>query len=129
MVQWGAKYKLKNFQDIEHSVLFSTEQTETQHDPFKKMQYLCLGLCDNLLPKYMRDIESVNIQKYKFELDKFLGLIPDEPKMPNYVTSEMYRLGNLVLAASKQLQVFSVRIRWCGTGGFTRDSNANLLRL
>ena len=41
----------------------------------------------NSLPKYLRDIESVKTQKIKFELDKFLEFIPDEPKMPNYVTS------------------------------------------
>ena len=35
----------------------------------------------NSLPKYLRDIES------KFELDKFLDTIPDQPKMPNYVTA------------------------------------------
>ena len=34
----------------------------------------------------MRDIESVKQEKIKFELDKFLEFIPDEPKMPNYVT-------------------------------------------
>ena len=36
---------------------------------------------------YPRGIESVNIEKFKFELDKFLELIPDEPKMRNYVTA------------------------------------------
>ena len=35
----------------------------------------------------MRDIESVKTEKFKFEHDKFLELIPDEPKMPNYVTA------------------------------------------
>ena len=39
------------------------------------------------LPKYQRDIESGKTEKLKFELDKFLELIPDEPKMPNYVTA------------------------------------------
>ena len=43
-------------------------------------------LC-NSLPKYLRDIESVKIEKFKFELDKFLELIPDQPKIPNYVTA------------------------------------------
>ena len=43
-------------------------------------------LC-NSLPKYLRDIESVKTEKFKFELDKFLELIPDEPKMPNSVTA------------------------------------------
>ena len=41
----------------------------------------------NSLSKYLRDIESVKTEKFKFELDKFLELIPDEPKMPNYVTA------------------------------------------
>ena len=41
----------------------------------------------NSLPKYLRDIESVKTEKFKFELDKFLELNPDEPKMPNYVTA------------------------------------------
>ena len=41
----------------------------------------------NSLPKYLRDIESVKTEKFKFELDKFLELIPDEPKFPNYVTA------------------------------------------
>ena len=39
------------------------------------------------LPKYLRDIESVKTEKFKFVLDKFLELIPDQPKMPNYVTT------------------------------------------
>ena len=43
-------------------------------------------LC-NSLPKYLRDIESVKTEKFKFELDKFLELIPDEPKVPNNVTA------------------------------------------
>ena len=41
----------------------------------------------NSLPKYQRDIESVKTEKFKFELDKFLDTIPDQPKMPNYVTA------------------------------------------
>ena len=41
----------------------------------------------NSLPKYLRDIEIIKTEKFKFELDKFLELIPDEPIMPNYVTT------------------------------------------
>ena len=41
----------------------------------------------NSLPKYLIDIESVKTEKFKFELDKFLETIPDQPKMPNYVTA------------------------------------------
>ena len=39
----------------------------------------------NSLPNYLRDIESVKTEKFKFQLDKFLDTIPDQPKMPNYV--------------------------------------------
>ena len=41
----------------------------------------------NSLPKYQRDIESVKTEKFKFELDKFLELIPDQPELPNYLTA------------------------------------------
>ena len=36
----------------------------------------------NSLIKCLRDIESVKTEKLKFELDKFIEFIPDEPKMP-----------------------------------------------
>ena len=39
-------------------------------------------LC-NSLTKYLWDIESVETEKFKFEFDKFLELIPHETKMPN----------------------------------------------
>ena len=39
------------------------------------------------IPKYLRDIESGKTEKFKFELNKFLELIPYEPKLPNYVTA------------------------------------------
>ena len=32
-------------------------------------------------------MESVKTEKFKFELEKFLELIPNEPKMPNNVTA------------------------------------------
>ena len=41
----------------------------------------------NSLFKYLRDIEIVKTEKFKFELDKFLELITDQPKMPHYVTA------------------------------------------
>ena len=41
----------------------------------------------NSLPKYLRDFESVKTEKFKFELDKLMELIPDGPKLPNYVTT------------------------------------------
>ena len=41
----------------------------------------------NSLLKYLRDIESVKTEKIKFEIDKLLDTIPDQPKMLNYVTA------------------------------------------
>ena len=41
----------------------------------------------NSLTEYLRDIESIKTEKFKFELDKFLEIINDQPKMPNYVTA------------------------------------------
>ena len=54
--------------------------------PIRKCNNYIWALLYNSLPKYLRDIESVKTEKFKFELDKFLELIPDEPKMPNCVT-------------------------------------------
>ena len=65
---------------MEHSVLFSIQQTETSTIPSKKLLYYSL-------PRYLRNIKSDKTEKFKFELDKFLGFIPDEPKMLNYVTA------------------------------------------
>ena len=39
------------------------------------------------MPKYLSDIQSVQSEKFKFELDKFLEFTDDDPKMPNYVTT------------------------------------------
>ena len=58
----------------------------------------------NSLPKYLRDIESDKTEKFKFELDKFLELTPDEPKMPNYVTAPG---SNSILATHLRLNEFT----------------------
>ena len=34
----GHTRKTETIQDMEHSALFSIQQTETQHNPFKRMQ-------------------------------------------------------------------------------------------
>ena len=34
----GHTIKPENIQDMEHSALFSIQQIETQHNPFKRMQ-------------------------------------------------------------------------------------------
>ena len=41
----------------------------------------------NSVPKYPRYIESVKPEKFKFEIDKFVELIPAETTMINYVTA------------------------------------------
>ena len=66
-------------------------QYPTNNDPAQSLQENAITVYGSQLynssPKYLRDIESVKTEKFKFELDKFLELIPDQPKMPNYVTA------------------------------------------
>ena len=78
---------------MEHSALYSIQRTETQL--VQSLQENAITVFGprlyNSLPKYLRDIESVKTEKFKFEVDKFLELIPDEPKMPNYVVDQHQR--------------------------------------
>ena len=66
-------------------------QYSTDRNPAKSLQENAINVFGtrlyNSLPKYLRDIESVKTEKFRIELDKFLQLIPDEPKTPNYVTA------------------------------------------
>ena len=54
-----------------------------------------------LVAKYLRDIESVETKKIKFEFDKLLEFIPDEPKMPNYVNAAR---SNIILDQQSHLR-------------------------
>ena len=40
-----------------------------------------------LVAEISERLRKCKTEQFKFELDKFLELIPDEPKMPNYVTA------------------------------------------
>ena len=66
-------------------------QNPTNRNPAQSLQENVITVFGprlyNSLPKYLRDIESVKTEKFKFELDKFLNTIPDQPKMPNNVTA------------------------------------------
>ena len=73
---------------MEHYELFSSQQTETQHQSLQENAITVFGpRLYNSLPKYLRDIGSVKTENFIFELDKFLELIPEQPKMPNYFTA------------------------------------------
>ena len=68
---------------MEHSVLYEYPAQSLQENAitvFGPRLYITL-------PKYLRGIESVKTEKLKFELDKFLELISDQPQMPSYVTT------------------------------------------
>ena len=66
-------------------------QYPTNRNPAQSLQKKTITvfgpLLYNSLPKYLRDIESVETEKFKCKLDKILEIIPDEPKMTNYVTA------------------------------------------
>ena len=72
---------------MEHRVI----QYPTNRNPAQSLQENAITVFGprlyNSLTKYLRDIKSVKTEKFKFELDKFLELIPDEPKMPNNVVA------------------------------------------
>ena len=55
---------------------------QTLHNPFKKCNnYSGIKCIYNLLPKYLRDVKSVKTFFLKFDRQKFIDLIRDEPKM------------------------------------------------
>ena len=62
-------------------------QYPTNRNPAQSLQEHAITVLGPRLPNYLRDIESVKTEKFKFELYKFLELIRDEPKLPNYVTA------------------------------------------
>ena len=73
---------------MEHSALFSIQHNGNPAQSLQENAITVFGSrLYNSLPKYLRDIESVKTEKLKFELDKFLDTIPDQPKTPNYVTA------------------------------------------
>ena len=83
-------HKIKNRKHPRHGTQ-CVIQYPTNRNPAQSLQENAITvfgprLC-NSLPKYLRDIESVKTKKFKFELDKFLELIPDQPKMSDYVTA------------------------------------------
>ena len=56
-------------------------QYQTNRNPAQSLQENAItvfgSLLYNSLPEYLRDIESVKTEKFKFELNKFLELIHD----------------------------------------------------
>ena len=87
MGQWGTKKNRENPRHGTQCVI----QYPRNRNPAQSLQENAITVFGprlyNSLPKFLRDIESIKTEKFKFELDKFLGLIPHEPKMPNYVTA------------------------------------------
>ena len=76
-------YKIKTRQHPRHGTQ-CVIQYMTNRNPAQSLQDCAMSLGCNSLPKYQRDIKSVKVEKFKLELDKFLELIPNQPKMSNY---------------------------------------------
>ena len=64
----------------------------------------------NSLPKYLRHIESVKTEKFKFELDKFLDTIPDQPKMPNYMSTHQETIASSTSSLIRGLKEFTTKV-------------------
>ena len=81
----GHKIKIRNHprygtqSDIEFPINRNPAQSLQENAMFWPRFY-------NSLPKYLKDIENVKTEKIKFELEKLMELIPDEPKMQNYIS-------------------------------------------
>ena len=67
-------------------IQYPTNRNPAQSPQKQAVTVLETRLC-NSLPKKLRYIESVKTEKFKFEINKFQELVPEEPKMPNYVTA------------------------------------------
>ena len=82
-------HKIKSRKHPRHGTQ-SVIQYPTNRNPAQSLQENVITVFGprlyNSLPKYLRDIESVKTEKFKFELDTFLELTPDQPKMPNYMS-------------------------------------------
>ena len=82
------KVKPENIQDgTLCAIEYSTNRNSAQSFQEKCNKCVLASLAQFAAYKYLRDIESVKTEKLKFELDKVLELILDEPKMPNYITT------------------------------------------
>ena len=83
-------YKIKTRNHPRHGTQ-CVIQYPTNRNPSQSLQENAITVFGhrlyNSLPKYLRDIETVKTEKFIFELDKFLELIHDQPKMPNYDTA------------------------------------------
>ena len=56
-------------------------------NPSRKCNNCIWASLVQLIAKISEKHRNVKTEKFKFELDKFLELIPAGPKMPNYVTA------------------------------------------
>ena len=119
------RHTIKTRKHPRHGTRYWVIQYPTNRNPAQSLQENAIAVFGprlyNSLAKYLRDIESVKTEKFKFQLDKLLELIPDQPKIPNYVTASgsnsildqlthlgaqgIYQSGGAVLAASKPFQV------------------------
>ena len=67
---------------MEHSAVFSIQQTETQYNPVKEDNNCIWASVVQFIAKISESIKSVKTEKFKFDLDKFLELIADKKKYP-----------------------------------------------
>ena len=88
MVQWNTKSKSKKHprHGTQYVIQYPTNRNPAQS--LKENPITVFGpRLDNSLPINLRDIKSVKTETIKLELNKFLELIPNELKIPNYVTA------------------------------------------
>ena len=72
---------------MEHSVLFVSNKQKPSTIPSRECNNCIWATVVQLVAKISERHRKCKTEKFKFELDKFLDTVPDQPKMPNYVTA------------------------------------------
>ena len=84
-------HKIKTRKHPRHGTQCACYSVSNKQNPAQSLQENTITVFGprlyNSFSKYIKDIESVKTEKLKFQLDKLLELIPEVPKMPNYVTA------------------------------------------
>ena len=69
------------------------------------------------MPNYLRNSTTVKTEKIKFVLDKFLELITDDPKLPNYVTTARASLTIYIIVGIKKFTKVVESVTWVWSVG------------
>ena len=76
----------------------------------------------NALPKHLRDMQNVPLEKFKRALDKYISSIPDEPQLPGY-TACRRAISNSIIDMQKTISSVGVpnSLQVANSGGWKNN--------